>query len=50
VATRPVGLDFTAVMLAGMGAGVDLPMLVELLPLIEDAVLNPEAEGGDHGD
>jgi hypothetical protein len=52
--TRPVGLDFTAVMLTGAAAGVDLPMLAAVLPLIEGSVINPsdgfEEEGDDDDD
>lgn len=48
--TRPVGLDFTAVMLTGAAAGVDMPLLAAVLPLIEGSVVNPSDgfdEGGD---
>jgi hypothetical protein len=50
VTMRPLGLDYTAVLLAGMAAGVDLPMLVDLLPSIEAAIINNEPEGGEDGD
>jgi len=53
-ATRPLGLNFTPIMMMGAARGVDLVMLAELLPLIEPAVINPpddlELEGNDDDD
>ncbi len=37
-------------MLTGAGTGVDLRMLVELLPHIEAAILASDQEGGGDGD
>jgi len=39
--TRPLGLDFGAIMMMGAARGVDTAMLSEILPRIESAVLNP---------
>lgn len=39
--TRPLGLDFGAIMMMGAARGVDTAMLAEILPRIEGAVLNP---------
>ena len=39
--TRPIGLDFGAIMMVGAARGADLTMLAEILPRIEAAVLNP---------
>ncbi|MGI4879905.1 MAG: DUF7697 family protein [Janthinobacterium lividum] len=44
--SRPVGLDFGAVLAMGAAAGVDSEMLAAVLPEIEAAVL----AGGDEGD
>ena len=42
--TQPVGVDYGALMLVGAARGVDLPMLADVLPRIEAAIINP-AEG-----
>jgi hypothetical protein len=42
--TRPVGLDFSAVMMTAQAAGVAGPMLAEILPRIESAIVNPPDE------
>lgn len=39
--TRPLGLDFGAIMMMGGARGVDTAMLAEILPRIEAAVLSP---------
>lgn len=53
-ATRPIGLNFTPIMMMGAARGLDLAMLAELLPLIEPAVINPsdnlDMEGNDDDD
>lgn len=51
--TRPMGLNFTPIMLMGAARSVDMPMLAEILPLIEGSVINPTdgfAEEGDGDD
>ncbi|WP_267395582.1 MULTISPECIES: hypothetical protein [unclassified Sphingomonas] len=52
VITRPVGLDFGAVMLVAQAAGVAGPLLADLLPQIEAIIINPPEgnEEADHGD
>ena len=51
VTTRPIGLDYTAVMLTGQALDVDMAMVAEILPRIEAAIINPsegmEEEAGD---
>ncbi len=39
--TRPIGLDYGAVMMTAQAAGVAGPMLAEILPRIEAAIINP---------
>lgn len=39
--SRPVGLDFGAVMALGAGRGVDQALLAEILPRIEGAIVHP---------
>ena len=51
--TRPAGLDFGAVMQMGAALGADLPMLADVLPRIESAIVNPSEpveEGSDDDD
>lgn len=50
VTTRPVGLDYTAILLAGAARRADMPLLAEILPLIEPLVLDPDPSGGDDDD
>jgi hypothetical protein len=40
--SRPVGLDFGAVMALGAGRGVDQALLAEILPRIEGAIVHPD--------
>jgi hypothetical protein len=51
VITRPVGLDFGAVMMMGAARQVDVATLAEILPRIEAAIVNPDefGEGDDSG-
>ena len=42
--TRPIGLDFGAVMMMGAARGVDLRLLSEILPRIEAAIIAPADE------
>lgn len=49
-ATRPAGLNFTSILMLGAARHVDMPMLAEILPLIEGSVIHPSDgfdEGGD---
>ena len=54
IVSRPVGLDFGAIILTAQTAGIATPMLAEILPRIEAAIVNPPSgvpEGeGDDGD
>ncbi len=43
--TRPLGLDFGAIMMLGAARGADTAMLAEILPRIEAAVLDPPDPG-----
>ncbi|WP_309660090.1 MULTISPECIES: hypothetical protein [unclassified Sphingomonas] len=45
--SRPVGLDFGAVMALGAGRGVDQALLAEILPRIEGAIVHPDDGMGD---
>lgn len=49
--TRPVGLDFGAIMMMADAGGHDAAMLTEILPRIEAAIINPpEGFGEGEGD
>lgn len=53
ITSRPIGLDYAAVMLTAQAAGVAGPLLAEILPRVEAAIINPpdEFEGEvDHDD
>ncbi|WP_449325407.1 DUF7697 family protein [Sphingomonas hylomeconis] len=42
--TRPIGLDYSAVMMIGAARSADLEMLAEILPRVEAAIVNPADE------
>ncbi len=42
--TRPIGLDWGAVMAVATARGVDLLMLAEVLPRLEAAIIAPRGE------
>jgi hypothetical protein len=48
--TRPIGLNFTPIMMMGAARGVDMPMLAEILPLVEGHVINPSDGIENEGD
>ena len=53
IVSRPIGLDWGAIMTTGIGRGVDTALLAEILPEIEAAVIHPpepDAEGDADGD
>jgi len=53
IVSRPIGLDWGAIMMTATGRGVDTALLAEILPDIEAAVVHPpepDAEGDADGD
>jgi hypothetical protein len=39
--TRPVGVDFGAVLMLGAARGVDMALLADVLPRVEAAIITP---------
>jgi len=47
MASEPIGLDFGAVMAMGDALGCDLPLLAEVLPFVEYAIVEGASDDGD---